>query len=275
MGTDKRARQKANRQAKLAEQEAEEKTETREQNTRRFGLIGGVVLAIVLLVFLISQCGGDDESSGGEIAFAPTAVPEESDEAPVEASLSTEIPGDFEAFAGTGALADVEPAARNGAYSAGPEMSIDTSATYNVVINTDAGVLRGELFASEAPIAVNSFVALARDGYFDGLTFHQVDDSLVQGGDPLGDGTGGPGYSFEDEFGSGLLFDRAGLLAMANTGADTNGSQFVITLSPQPSLNDVHTIFGEIAEHTDESSDPVIEQIQAGTVITSVRIVES
>ena len=275
MGTDKRARQKANRAAKLAEQEAETKTETREANTRRIGIIVAVVAAIVGLFVLFSVLGGDDETSN-EITFTPTPVPTTEADAPAEIQLASEIPADFVPFSGTGALAAVEPAARNGAYDALPDMTIDPAASYAAVLNTDAGAIRLELFADEAPIAVNNFVNLARDGFYDGLVFHRVmTDFMAQGGDPTGTGTGGPGYSFEDEVDSGRLFDGPGILAMANSGPATNGSQFFITFEPTPWLDGLHTIFGQLV------GDPAVldaititESGAAPTVINSVRIVE-
>ncbi|HSK65684.1 MAG TPA: peptidylprolyl isomerase, partial [Anaerolineales bacterium] len=108
-----------------------------------------------------------------------------------------------------------------------------------------------QLFPAEAPVTVNNFVFLAREGYYDGTTFHRVlEGFMAQGGDPTGTGLGGPGYAFEDEF-SSLTFDRAGLLAMANSGPNTNGSQFFITYGPTPHLNGRHTIFGEVIEGMD------------------------
>ncbi|MBL8100859.1 MAG: peptidylprolyl isomerase [Anaerolineales bacterium] len=110
-----------------------------------------------------------------------------------------------------------------------------------------------ELFDDKAPITVNNFVFLAREGFYDGTTFHRVlDGFMAQGGDPTGTGTGGPGYSFEDEFSDDLVFDREGLLAMANNSIpNTNGSQFFITFAPTPHLNGLHTIFGEVIEGMD------------------------
>ncbi|MCI0554382.1 MAG: peptidylprolyl isomerase [Anaerolineae bacterium] len=109
-----------------------------------------------------------------------------------------------------------------------------------------------ELFADKAPLTVNSFVFLARDGYFDSVTFHRVlEGFMAQGGDPTGTGRGGPGYSFADEFDNSLTFDKPGLLAMANSGPNTNGSQFFITFAPTEWLNNKHTIFGEVIEGMD------------------------
>lgn len=137
-------------------------------------------------------------------------------------------------------------------YEAPPPMMIDTSKKYFAIFKiAKGGEFVAELYADKAPVTVNNFVFLARDGYYDGTTFHRVlDGFMAQGGDPTGTGRGGPGYQFEDEF-SDLTFDRPGILAMANSGADTNGSQFFITYAPTPHLNGLHTIFGQVVEGMD------------------------
>lgn len=276
MGTDKRARQKANRATKKEELQEEAKIEHREESTRRIGkfvAIGAAILAIIVLISLL-RGGGDDASD--TITFAPTPAPETEEVAPEEIVLATEVPDDFEPFAGAGALAGVEPAARNNAYDSAPPMTIDATGSYAAVLNTDVGPIRLELFADEAPVTVNNFVNLALDGYYDGVVFHRVlEGFMAQGGDPTGTGTGGPGYSFEDEFSSGRVFDGPGQLAMANAGPATNGSQFFITFVPTPNLTGVHTIFGQLV------GDPAILDEVArsdsgapATVINSVRIIE-
>lgn len=138
-------------------------------------------------------------------------------------------------------------------YDAPPAISIDITKKYTANIEMEkGGEIVIELFADKAPITVNNFVFLAREGFYDGTTFHRVIDGfMAQGGDPTGTGAGGPGYSFEDEFSDDLVFDRAGLLAMANSGPNTNGSQFFITFAPTPHLNGLHTIFGEVIEGMD------------------------
>lgn len=145
-----------------------------------------------------------------------------------------------------------EVAARNGKYTAPPAMTIDTNKYYFATFKTAKGDIKVQLFANRTPITVNNFVFLARAGFYDNTTFHRVlEGFMAQGGDPTGTGGGGPGYTFDDEFGEGLVFDRPGLLAMANAGPSTNGSQFFITFTPQPSLTGRHTIFGEVVEGMD------------------------
>lgn len=284
MGTEKRARQKANRQARLAEVEAEQAKEHREASTRRWGRIAAVIAAIVAIVVLFNLLtGGDDD----EVAqFQPTPVADGDPTPTPEPVLADEVPDDFEPFAGNGALASVQPAARNNAYDEAPPMTIDPTKSYIAVIDTDAGEISVELFAEESPVTVNNFVNLARDGYYDGTFFHRVlENFMAQGGDPTGTGGGGPGYQFEDEVDNGLAFDRTGLIAMANPGIpDSNGSQFFLTFDVEQTagLTGRHTIFGEIVRNEEVLADitridPDNPDATEGepTIIETIRIIES
>jgi cyclophilin family peptidyl-prolyl cis-trans isomerase len=133
-----------------------------------------------------------------------------------------------------------------------PPFQIDSLKQYIATIKTEKGDIVIELFPDVAPLTVNSFVFLARNGWFDGITFHRVLPGYVaQAGDPSGTGMGGPGYNFKNETSPDLLFDRAGLLAMANAGPDTNGSQFFITYGPTENLNGSYTIFGKVIQGMD------------------------
>ena len=132
-------------------------------------------------------------------------------------------------------------------YSSPPAMTIDSKKSYQATIKTTKGDIVVTLFADKAPKTVNNFVFLARDGYYDGVTFHRViKDFMVQGGDPSGTGSGGPGYKFADEFHPSLKHDGPGVLSMANAGAGTNGSQFFITHVATPWLDGKHSIFGKV-----------------------------
>ena len=134
------------------------------------------------------------------------------------------------------------------------------------VIKTNRGTMEFLLYRQVAPITVTNFVNLATRGFYDGLGFHRViSDFMAQGGDPLGNGSGGPGYEFEDEI--RLRLNQMGILAMANSGPDTNGSQFFITHLATPHLNGLHTVFGLI-----HSGKDVIRQIRIGDTITSITI---
>lgn len=135
------------------------------------------------------------------------------------------------------------------------------------VIDTSRGTMEFLLYRQVAPLTVSNFVNLATRGYYDGLTFHRVEPNfMAQGGDPSGDGTGGPGYQFADEI--ALRLNQEGILAMANAGPGTNGSQFFITHLATPHLNGAHTVFGLV-----QSGKEVIRQIRIGDVINSITII--
>jgi len=173
-------------------------------------------------------------------------------------------------------FADIPVAAQ---YEA-PPMGIDPSKQYfaNVTM-ANGGEFVIQLYPDKAPITANSFVFLACKGYFDGLTFHRVlEGFMAQGGDPTGTGMGGPGYEFVNED-NDLIFDKAGVVAMANAGRDTNGSQFFITFGPTPELNGGYTIFGQVTEGMDVVNaitrrDPDANPTFEGDAMQSVTITE-
>jgi cyclophilin family peptidyl-prolyl cis-trans isomerase len=137
-------------------------------------------------------------------------------------------------------------------YAAAPPMVIDPKKKYKATFKTEKGDFVIELFADKAPKTVNNFVFLARDGFYDGTTFHRVIKGfMAQGGDPTGSGSGGPGYKFADEFDASLKHNSAGILSMANAGRNTNGSQFFITYGPTPHLDGKHAVFGKVISGMD------------------------
>jgi peptidyl-prolyl cis-trans isomerase B (cyclophilin B) len=145
-----------------------------------------------------------------------------------------------------------------------------TSQLLTATMQTTKGDIHLKLFPDEAPITVLNFINLSVMGFYDGLIFHRViPDFMIQGGCPLGTGTGGPGYRFQDEFSSNLKHDRPGILSMANAGPGTNGSQFFITHVPTPWLNGRHTIFGTVNSADDQD---VVNSIGVGDKIISVKI---
>jgi peptidyl-prolyl cis-trans isomerase B (cyclophilin B) len=147
-------------------------------------------------------------------------------------------------------------------------MIIDTEKQYTATIETGKGNLVLELFAGDVPVTVNNFVFLAREGFYDGTTFHRViADFMAQGGDPTGTGGGGPGYKFADEFSEHTHV--TGALSMANAGHNTNGSQFFITYTPQPHLNGHHSVFGQLVDGMD-----VLKAIKQGDTIVRINIAE-
>lgn len=150
-------------------------------------------------------------------------------------------------------------------------MSIDAEKKYTATFTTNRGQIVCELFAKEAPRTVNNFVFLAREGFYDGTTFHRViADFMVQGGDPTGTGRGGPGYRFEDEFDGNPHRHKVGSLSMANAGPNTNGSQFFITHIITDWLDGKHTVFGQVL-----SGQEIVNTTQQGDTLLSVTIAEA
>jgi cyclophilin family peptidyl-prolyl cis-trans isomerase len=216
----------------------------------------GLLLALPLA--LLIACGGDDD-----IDALPTETP-----VPEGTTVAEPAPSCIGA-----SIASIQ---RDSAleYDAAPEMIIDPAKTYTATMQTSRGVVTIELAAADAPITVNNFVFLSCHGFYDGLTFHRVvkDPSpfVIQGGDPRGDGRGGPGYIFQDEFSDKLLHDGPGVLSMANSGANTNGSQFFITLAAASHLDGVHSVFGRVTDGMD-----AVNAIVEGDTILAVSITES
>ena len=140
-----------------------------------------------------------------------------------------------------------------------------------IALNTSRGRIEGTLFASKVPMTVANFLNLAQRGYYDGITFHRViKDFMVQGGDPTGTGTGGPGYKFADEIDRSLKHDKPGIFSMANAGPNTNGSQFFITHVPTPWLDGKHAVFGHVTAGQD-----VVNAIAQGDKINKIEILDS
>lgn len=158
-------------------------------------------------------------------------------------------------------------------YDSPPEMQIDPSKSYVAHFETTKGAFDVQLFADKAPITVNNFVFLVKDGFYDGIVFHRViADFMIQGGDPDGRGTGGPGYKWDDEPAAlALPHSGPGILSMANAGPNTNGSQFFITHIETSWLNGKHAVFGQVMG----DGQKIVDAIQQGDKMTKVTIVES
>lgn len=186
-------------------------------------------------------------------------------------SAATPTPAPPPASSGSAAAANA--AARNNMYQAAPPMTIDPNKTYRATIETSKGNIVIDLYPQDAPLHVNNFVYLARQGFYDGLTFHRYEPGFViQGGDPLGNGTGGPGYTIPPEI---KRPHPAGALAMARRNGPpettpSSGSQFYITLDATPNLDGGYTSFGQV---TPESMN-VVMQIRRGDVINKITIEE-
>ncbi len=206
-----------------------------------------ITLVFVVGVFILGGCSG--KTTPTPAALPPTSPP------PV-----------------------ITPAAAPKKYSAPPPMSIDPNKSYTATFKMESGDIVVELFAADAPKTVNNFVFLAREGFYDGTTFHRVIPGfMAQGGDPTGTGRGGPGYSFEDEFSKRT--HGVGTLSMANAGPNTNGSQFFITYSPQSPLDGKHSVFGHVIEGKDvldkiRPRDPNRAPAFEGDTIISITIEE-
>ena len=164
-------------------------------------------------------------------------------------------------------------------YDGPPPMTIDPAKTYlATIVMEEGGEIVIELFAEETPITVNNFVFLARDGYYDGVTFHRVIEGfMAQAGDPTGSGSGGPGYTFEDEFHPDRTHKGPGVLSMANRGPNTNGSQFFITYGATPHLDFAHSVFGQVTAGMEVVEGLAVRSPGDSTpadVIKTIRIIE-
>jgi len=154
-------------------------------------------------------------------------------------------------------------------WATSPALTIDVDRVYIVKLETTKGDIQLELYPEHAPKTVNNFVFLVNETFYDGITFHRViANFMIQGGDPTGTGTSGPGYKFEDELTSNPLKHDSKVISMANSGPNTNGSQFFITHLPQPHLDGKHTVFGKVLQGED-----VIDSIQEGDEITKASVI--
>ena len=151
-----------------------------------------------------------------------------------------------------------------------PAQSEESMKDIRIIVKTDKGNIEGVLYPSKAPVTVANFLNLAKRGYYNGLKFHRViPDFMIQGGDPTGTGSGGPGYRFEDECTPELKHDKPGIFSMANAGPGTNGSQFFITHVPTPWLDGKHTVFGSVTKGQD-----IVNAVAQGDKIKSIEILD-
>lgn len=228
-----------------------------EQKRRQNIIIAGVavvVLAIIAWIVFTVQANNSRTSEIPTQAVQPTDIPQ-----------STPVPG---------------PTVNGKQYSAAPPMTIDPKKQYFATVKmAKGGEFVIQLFPDKAPIAVNSFVFLARDGFYNGTTFHRVlEGFMAQGGDPTGTGGGGPGYEFNNEL-NDLAFDKPGVVAMANAGPNTNGSQFFIMFGPYGLSEKDYTIFGQVTEGMEVVNgitrrDPDTGPTFTGDAIESITISE-
>jgi len=220
--------------AKLAQRRQAERRAAKRRRDLTIGLVaGGIALVLVAVGAFILFGGGDDQTDA--------ASPSASGSTPAAVACDAKVP----ATAGQ----------QKPTFEAPPKMTIDPSKSYTATMVTSCGTIEIDLLPKVAPEGVNNFVFLAKQGFYDGLTFHRiVADFVIQGGDPVGDGTGGPGYEFPVTVTKGVSFDSAGVLAYAHAQTGGNGSQFFITLAEAPNLdppNGQYTIFGSVTNGQD------------------------
>jgi cyclophilin family peptidyl-prolyl cis-trans isomerase len=230
-----------------------------EQKKRQNMIIAGIVvvaLAIIAWIVVAAMAGGSQTSA------IPTAIV---DATQADTTQSTPVPG---------------PTVNGKQYPAAPPMTIDPKKQYFATIKmAKGGEFVIQLFPDKAPITVNSFVFLAREGFYNGTTFHRVlEGFMAQGGDPTGTGGGGPGYEFQNET-NDLAFDKPGVVAMANAGPNTNGSQFFIMFGPYGLAEKDYTIFGQVISGMDVVNgitrrDPDTSPAFTGDAIESITISE-
>ncbi len=278
MGTEKRERQKANRQARLEEQRKVESRDNLRQRITTGVIIGLLVVAAVVLIWF----AGRGEDTAADNTFDPEINTTASTE-PLPEPVELVAPAPGAAIDGpTECPAEDGSSERTTSFAEAPPMCIDESATYLAEVSTSRGDFTIELDAAAAPETVNNFVVLARYGYYDGVSFHRIIPGfVVQGGDAVGSplGTGGPGYQFDDEVPDEGAY-QVGSVAMANSGPNTNGSQFFVVTGDQgAALPPLYSLFGTVTDGLDVVTDIESTGNQAGapteeTVIESVTVTE-
>jgi len=276
VGTDKRARQKANRQRGLAELQKQQAAQRRKRQVTRTALLAvGAVAVILLLVYAVG--GKSSNTSSTTVADASTTV---------DPNAPTTVPGTT--------VAPVPPvcpnadgsSARTIAFTKAPLTCINSSKTYTALVETNQGSYTIALDAGRAPITVNNFVFLARYHFFDGTPCHRIlSGFMAQCGDPTGTGNGGPGYTFRDELPKAITDYKAGSVAMANSGVNTNGSQFFVMFNGKGLTKPAYTLFGQVTTGLDTTlkqietlaGDPSTNGVppKSPVTITKVTITES
>ena len=230
-------------------------------------------------VFALAACASP-EPEGPELA--PTSMPAPTPAAPATPASTTDMSAPTPAVRATPPPPPTAMPEREGPkqWDSPPAMAIDTSKSYSAVFELEkGGEFTIELYADKVPNTVNNFVFLAREGFYDGVTFHRVlEGFMAQFGDPTGTGSGGPGYRFADEFHPDLVHDSAGIVSMANAGPNTNGSQFFITFGETSFLDGRHAVFGKVTDGMDVVNSITLRDPSAGgppgDVVARIRIVE-
>jgi cyclophilin family peptidyl-prolyl cis-trans isomerase len=283
VATDKRARQRANRQAKIEREVQDEKRGER----RRYVFLGSLAAVVVIAILAaVALSGGDDETAAEDDTSATTAPPDDAGTDPGTDDASGTDDG-----SGTDGAEPLPCPAEDGSsapvleFPAAPPDCLVDGATYRAVLETSMGRMVAELDAEAAPVSVNNFVYLARYGYYDGSTFHRViENFVIQGGDPTGDppGTGGPGYTIGEEPPEAGGYALGSLAMAKRTPPNTTGAQFFIITGPDgEALPNQYSLFGQLTEGLDVAEAIQVVETEAGdrpvddVVIESVTIEQS
>lgn len=260
MPTNKRERQRENRAKKLEEQKKLERQRKLRKRAIRFSLIAAVLAGLLVLPAVLSN--NDDTTTTS--SSATTSASTTTSTTPSTTVDPGALPLNYEGYRAqsTACGAETPPPVTEMTFAAPEDQGIASDATVTVTITTSCGDIVAELDPSIAPETVNSFVFLAREGYFDGSAFHRiVSDFVIQGGDPTAIGSGGPGYVIGDEFPDpGFTYGR-GVLAMANSGANSTGSQFFIVTGEDVGLPNQYSVFGTVVD-----SDDPLDRISSVTL---------
>ncbi len=278
MGTEKRARQKELHRSRLEAAQKEAQNQAKKRTVVNVSLLALVaVLAAGAFVFF----GKDDEKSS-KAASASDKTAQSTSSTPVSETVETTVATSLPEAQDVGCPAADGSSERVAQFTKAPAMCIDPAKNYTAKVTTNQGEFTIALDAKKAPKTVNNFVTLARYHYFDGLIFHRIiKDFMFQGGDPTGTGSGGPGYDFEDELPQQGDYEKYSV-AMANSGPDTNGSQFFVITGPSGvSLPPSYSLFGKVTDGTDVADKIGLTATAQGdrpledVVMTSVIITES
>lgn len=234
-----------------------------------YGLVVVIVVVVGMVLFSIvgsaSQSGSTaDTEAVAQTDDSPNVVVGDPNAVDV---VDSELSGTLEEIC-EAATPAIEP--DNRAFTQAEEV-LEDGVDYQAIFCTSVGPIYVDLYEEDTPVTVNNFVFLAQQNYYNNTTFHRViENFMAQGGDPTGTGTGGPGYRFQDEFVGNLTFESEGLLAMANAGPGTNGSQFFITFEPTPNLNNRHTIFGAVIEDQETVESIALRDPQTATTVGTI-----
>ena len=252
MGTAKRERQKAGRQARLEALQAQQRKVQTNRQVKRFGALALFIVAVPVIIWLFVR-GGDDSTDVTTDSGASTTVDATATTAPVSTATVPPTVAPATLTGDTPCPAADGSSPRTVTFAKEPPMCIDVAKKYTAIVETNKGSFTIALDAVKAPKTVNNFVTLARYHFYDGVVFHRIiADFAIQGGDPTGSGSGGPGYEFADELPASADDYKVGSLAMANAGPNTNGSQFFVVMG-EGRLTADYSLFGTVTDGLEQT----------------------